>query len=266
MCLTKRLHSLKIDAHAHRIKFNAEQNTVAGTSLPTSSSSSSTGYCASVKKPDFGISSLSLGTFIHHSLPEKIRVAASHGYNGIEIFIPDFEDFIRQCGLGMHQEMVKEHLKQTSHHALAPSFEQGCAAAIASLCEKHSLKIHCLQPLRDFEHVGECDVKLNYALSKAERYLHLMQSLNTDLLLVCSNNLAPLDPLALPGATYEKYRDAQVRALRALGDRAAKFNLRIGYEPLAWGTVVNTWNQVWDIVKRVDMDNVGVILDTFNSL
>lgn len=93
-----------------------------------------------------------------------------------------------------------------------------------------------------------------------------MKHLNTDLLLVCSNNLAPLSPLSLPGASYIKYRDAQVRALKELGLRASKLDLRVGYEPLAWGTVINTWEQVWDVVKRVNMDNVGVILDTFNSL
>ncbi|TIA75154.1 hypothetical protein E3P91_00635 [Wallemia ichthyophaga] len=287
--------SLKMDATAaahanhpkhlkHRVNLEAEQIHAAGTSQPTSatSSSSSTGYYGSVTKPDFGISSLSLGTLAHHTLPDKIRTAARHGYSGIEIFIPDFEDFIRQCGLGMHPEVLKGHVHSHLHQEkevdgvrvaysaqsanIAQSFEQSCAAAISTLCRQNSLKIHCLQPLRDFENIGDCHVKLGYALKKAERYLQLMRSLDTDLLLICSNNLAPLDPLAAAGASYRKYRDAQVNALQALGRRAEQLHLRIGYEPLAWGTVVNSWSQVWDIVQRVDLASVGVVLDTFNSL
>lgn len=62
------------------------------------------------------------------------------------------------------------------------------------------------------------------------------------------------------------YLDTQVEAFAALGEIAERYGVRIGYEPLAWGTMVDNWEQVWDVVRRVDRKNVGVILDSFNCL
>jgi 4-hydroxyphenylpyruvate dioxygenase len=64
----------------------------------------------------------------------------------------------------------------------------------------------------------------------------------------------------------KNYLDAQVKAFRLLGQRAREYGIRVGYEPLAWGTVVNRWEQCWAVVKEVDMPNVGIILDSFNCL
>jgi sugar phosphate isomerase/epimerase len=64
----------------------------------------------------------------------------------------------------------------------------------------------------------------------------------------------------------QDYLDAQLKAFRLLGLKAQKYGIRIGYEPLAWGTVVNRWEQCWAVVKEVDMPNVGIIFDSFNCL
>jgi 4-hydroxyphenylpyruvate dioxygenase len=42
--------------------------------------------------------------------------------------------------------------------------------------------------------------------------------------------------------------------------------LRIGYEALAWGRHVNTYQQVWDIVRQADHPSLGVLLDSFHTL
>lgn len=105
------------------------------------------------------------------------------------------------------------------------------------------------------------------AVDEAERWFELARYLDTDLILVCSNYLEGPCPVSkVPGSTMRAYLNAQVRAFRILGERAQRHGIRIGYEPLAWGTVVNRWEQVWTVVKEVDMPNVGVILDSFNSL
>ena len=63
-----------------RLPFNIN-NSNADLRQPTatiSNCSSSTGSSrSSILKPEFAISSLSLGTFIHHTLPHKIRVASN---------------------------------------------------------------------------------------------------------------------------------------------------------------------------------------------
>ena len=55
-------------------------------------------------------------------------------------------------------------------------------------------------------------------------------------------------------------------SLRLLGERAGARGLRIGYEALAWGRHVNTYQQVWNLVRQADHPAVGVILDSFHTL
>lgn len=39
--------------------------------------------------------------------------------------------------------------------------------------------------------------------------------------------------------------------------------VRFVYEPMAWGTIIDTWREVWTVVKRVDRSNFGVLRDFF---
>ncbi len=54
--------------------------------------------------------------------------------------------------------------------------------------------------------------------------------------------------------------------LHALAERAARRNLRIGFEALAWGRHVNLWRQAWQIVERADHPHLGLIVDSFHTL
>ncbi|KAJ7040650.1 xylose isomerase-like protein [Mycena alexandri] len=250
--------------------------------------------------PKFAIASLSLGNCAHHNLPTKIRTAASLGYDGIEIFIPDFEAFVNEVrGPGLHCDLFPD-----GRPPVEGCLEVECAKAIARLCDSLNITIPVLQPLRDFENFASPSALgsggLAAALHEAERWLKLMPHLNTSLLLVCSNYIepknhpfAPSDPVTepippiptqpeiktvppgpapspfFPPPTQEQlstYLDTQVEAFTALGEIAERYGVRIGYEPLAWGTMVDNWEQVWDVVRRVDRKNVGVILDSFNCL
>src|SRR5690606_39077354 len=60
--------------------------------------------------------------------------------------------------------------------------------------------------------------------------------------------------------------DRAAADLRELGEIAAARNLRIGYEALAWGRHVSDHRDAWEIVRRADHANVGIILDSFHSL
>ncbi|PWY85892.1 xylose isomerase-like protein, partial [Aspergillus heteromorphus CBS 117.55] len=40
--------------------------------------------------------------------------------------------------------------------------------------------------------------------------------------------------------------------------------VRFAFEALAWGTYIDTWDAMWEVVRRVDRPNFGVCLDTFN--
>src|SRR5690606_3094961 len=116
------------------------------------------------------------------------------------------------------------------------------------------LTISLFQPFRDFE--GCRRDRLTRNLDRAERKFDLMQELGTDLVLVCSN--AASDALG--------ERQILLDDLSLLAERAGARNLRIGYEALAWGRHVNTWQQVWDLVRQIDHPNLGVLLDSFHTL
>ena len=53
---------------------------------------------------------------------------------------------------------------------------------------------------------------------------------------------------------------------RELAERAARRELRVGYEALAWGRHINDHRDAWEIVRRADHPNVGLILDSFHTL
>jgi len=83
-----------------------------------------------------------------------------------------------------------------------------------------------------------------------------MQELGTDLVLVCSN----VSPVSLGGI------DRAAADFHELGERAARRGLRVGYEALAWGRHIFDHRDAWEIVRRADHPNIGLILDSFHSL
>lgn len=182
------------------------------------------------------------------------------------LLVPDFEAFVNEVKEGKHRDaslFAPPLLVPLDHFDL----ECKCAIAISKFCRSLSISITILQPLRGFENFVSEDA-LIWAVDDAERWFKLAQCLETDLVLVCSNFIEGPYPISdnILGKTMKDYLDTQVRAFRMLGDRAQKYGIRIGYEPLAWGTVVNRWEQVWTVVNQVDLPNVGIILDSFNCL
>ena len=130
----------------------------------------------------------------------------------------------------------------------------GSPRDVGRLVRDHGLEITLFQPFRDFECLPE--PLRSKAFDRAERKFDLMQELGTDLILVCSS----VHPNSLGGI------DRAANDLRELGERAAKRGLRVGYEALAWGRHVNDHRDAWEIVRRADHQNIGLILDSFHTL
>ena len=125
---------------------------------------------------------------------------------------------------------------------------------VAAMVADLGLSITLFQPFRDFE--GLPEPQRSQAFDRAERKFDLMEQLGTDLILVCSS----VSPLSLGGI------DRAAADLRELGERAGRRGLRIGYEALAWGRHVNDHRDAWEIVRRADHPNLGIILDSFHTL
>ncbi len=130
----------------------------------------------------------------------------------------------------------------------------GSPADVGRLARDHGLEITLFQPFRDFE--GMPEPHRSRTFDRAERKFDLMQELGTDLVLVCSN----VSPAAQGGI------DRAAADFRELGERAAKRGLRVGYEALAWGRHINDHRDAWEIVRRADHPNIGLILDSFHTL
>ena len=130
----------------------------------------------------------------------------------------------------------------------------GGPAEVGRMVRDHGLEILLFQPFRDFE--GMPEPQRARAFERAERKFDLMGELGADTVLVCSN----VSPLALGGI------DRAAADFRELGERAARHGIRVGYEALAWGRHVDDHRDAWEIVRRVDHDNVGLIVDSFHTL
>ncbi|TFF03415.1 4-hydroxyphenylpyruvate dioxygenase [Pseudomonas sp. BCA14] len=133
-------------------------------------------------------------------------------------------------------------------------YYDGSPREVRQMCADLGIAITLFQPFRDFE--GCRRARLARNLERAERKFDLMQELGTDLVLVCSN------------ASADCVGDERILLddLSLLAEHAGRRGLRIGYEALAWGKHVNTWQQVWNLVRQVDHPSLGVLLDSFHTL
>lgn len=133
-------------------------------------------------------------------------------------------------------------------------YHGGSPREVRRLCADLGLAITLFQPFRDFE--GCRRDRLPRNLDRLERKFDLMQELGTDLVLMCSNVAA--DALG--------EREFLLEDLGLAAERAGARGLRVGYEALAWGRHVNTWQQVWHLVRELNHPALGVILDSFHTL
>lgn len=132
--------------------------------------------------------------------------------------------------------------------------DPGSPRDVGNLIRDHGLEITLFQPFRDFETLPE--PARSKAFDRAERKFDVMQELGTDLVLICSS----LHPAALGGI------DRAAADFHELGERAAKRGLRVGYEALAWGRHINDHRDAWEVVRRADHPNIGLIVDSFHTL
>ncbi|WP_340116760.1 TIM barrel protein [Pelagibius sp. 7325] len=130
----------------------------------------------------------------------------------------------------------------------------GSPREAGQLVRDHRLEIMLFQPFRDFE--GMPEPQRDRAFERAERKFDLMGELGAELMLVCSN----VSSLSLGGI------DRAAADFAELGERAAARGIRIGYEALAWGRHVSDHRDAWEIVRRADHPNIGLILDSFHTL
>jgi len=128
-------------------------------------------------------------------------------------------------------------------------------AEVRKMVADHGLEITLFQPFRDFEGLPDGPLRQR-AFLRARHKFDLMCELGTDLMLICSS----VHPAGLGG--INRCADD----FRELGDIAESYGVRVGYEALAWGRFINDHRDAWEVVRRADHENVGLILDSFHTL
>lgn len=133
-------------------------------------------------------------------------------------------------------------------------FEHGPQEA-GRMVRDYGLEIMLFQPFRDFEGLPPGPLR-ERAFARARQKFDVMNRLGTDLMLICSS----VHPQAVGGI------DRCADDLAELGEIAAAFGVRVGYEALAWGRHVNDHRDAWEIVRRADHPHIGLILDSYHTM
>ncbi len=206
----------------------------------------------SLDKIPLSYASCSIGCKDEHTIPKKLDAIAAAGFTGIELSMPDIVTFANQHlrpgeqGDGPHS--IDNH-----------DFDNLCAASrvIKTICDAKGLKVMMLQPFANFEGWPEGSPERKDAWNRAEGWMRIMEACGTDMLQIGSSDT--------PEEKIGNDRDRFVSDLQQIADMLAKKNFRVAYENWCWSTHAPDWADVWDICKKVDRDNFGLCLDTFQS-
>ncbi|KAF2672734.1 xylose isomerase-like protein [Microthyrium microscopicum] len=186
------------------------------------------------------ISSMSLGRAWLHDLPHKLDQAKRYGLKGIELFYEDLE------------YVAKDFPGETKDSSLIAASRH-----VRTLCDQRGLEIICLQPFMHYEGLRD-RAHHQQRVAEMKLWLKLANILGTQLILIPSS--------FLPEDEITDDLDVIVADLREVAELglAESPPIRFAYEALCWGTYINTWEQSWDIVTKVEMPNFGICIDTFN--
>ncbi|GAA6003486.1 hypothetical protein JCM10207_000354 [Rhodosporidiobolus poonsookiae] len=174
-----------------------------------------------------------------HSMETKLRAAAAAGFKGIEVFYACLDSF-----------------SQTFPDVAPREKLRAAARATKQLADEVGLTIFVLQPLLGYDGLVDPD-EHKKLLEEAIFRFELCDLLGCEMMQVPAN--FRLDD----GITGDE--EAIVRDLQELADAGLAHNppIRFAYENMCWSTYSWTWQQAWNIVKKVDRSNFGIVLDTF---
>ena len=130
---------------------------------------------------------------------------------------------------------------------------EGESAAIDAV-RNSGLRVTGLQVLRDFE--GLSGPLHAYKVDVAKAMLELAHDVGAPLILACSSTSAHAD------GDFA----AQVADLRKLAMLAVPLGIRVAFEALSWGRLVDDLADAWALVNAANVANLGLALDSFHIL
>lgn len=122
---------------------------------------------------------------------------------------------------------------------------------IGNIARDLGLHVETLQPIRGFE--GDKGSVREASEAAAIRLMEDALELGTDKVSICANEKAGASEI-----------DDTVEELREIADRAETMGLSLGFEALSWSTQIRDLSQAWEVVKRANRGNLGVVIDSFH--
>jgi len=170
-------------------------------------------------------------------------MAAKYGFHGIEVFFEDLE------------LLAKERAgKDPTEGDLLSA-----ASEIRRLCDENGLEVISLQPFMHYEGLTN-QVEHQAMIEKMKLWFKLANILGTDIIQIPTL----FRPQTDEGVSGDM--DLIVKDMTEVADLGLQETpvIKFAYENLCWGTFIDTWERIWDVVERVDRPNFGVCLDTFH--
>ncbi|CAK6488134.1 hypothetical protein PANNVG_00128 [Pantoea sp. Nvir] len=126
---------------------------------------------------------------------------------------------------------------------------EACQAGAARLAQQ-GMGFTNLQVLRDF--TGAPGELRRQKRDELRQFIAIAQALGCD-------------TIQAPATTRDDAIVQQIdEDLRWLASEAARFDMRIMYEPMAWCSVDNTLPKAWERLRRLDQPNIGLVVDLFH--
>ncbi|KAJ6568391.1 xylose isomerase-like protein [Mycena vulgaris] len=199
---------------------------------------------ASLLSIPLAIPTMTLGRAWVHELDVKLVEAGKAGYQGVEIF---WEDLVYAA------KRITPDSDETDEAAMLRA-----AQYARDLCNQNALAVLSLQPFMNYEGLLD-QSKHKELIVKLKLWFKVVKVLGTDLIQIPSQ-------MNSDGTTGDVGKIvADMKEVAELGLKETP-PVRFAYEALSWGAHFDLWEQVWDIVLKVDLPNFGTVLDTYHIL
>lgn len=165
-------------------------------------------------------------TTMKSSLPEDIAAASAAGFKAVEIWAAKMDTFLEENPI----EALKELLEEAG---LQPA-------------TFNSIEFITFRPPEEYETVK----------ARCRELCERAHALGCNKIVVV--------PSPTPeGANWNQIVDESVRVLHELSEIASPYGVQLAYEFLGFSWCsVRTLEQCWEIVKKTDLPNIGLVIDT----
>ncbi|KAI5476097.1 3-dehydroshikimate dehydratase [Pseudohyphozyma bogoriensis] len=201
-----------------------------------------------------GTCTVNLGHYELYTLEEKLFAAAATGHKAIDLYEDDLLYYLSlQPGANMSNlwEANPVHL-----HAVKK---------IGDLIASLGMELICFQPLIDVEGLV-IPAEREAAIQRCKAYFPYMRQLRTTVTYITTNRRYDFENITgdIEVIAKDLAYFANLAAEYAKADGGPM--IKIGYEHLAWGSFINTFDKTWEAIELANRPNLGFVFDTFNFL